>query len=223
MRETISLKAKVRDKAGKEIARKLRKNGRIPAIIYGRNTKPISLSVDEIAISKLFATEVSLTKLIELTIENGDEKPIKKVTMIKDVQVDPVKRNYIHIDFYEVRMDEKVSTLVKVRFLGKAKGVEEGGVFQHNLRELEISCLPDLIPEYIDVDISSLKIGDSIHVKDISLPEGIDMLTAKDQSLLTVLPPIVEEKEEIPEEEEAKEEEAEEEKAEEEKAEEKKG
>jgi large subunit ribosomal protein L25 len=120
-------------------------------------------------------------------------------------------------------MDEKVSTFVKIRSSGKAKGEEEGGIFQHNLREIEIFCLPDLIPEHVDVDVSSLKIGDSIHVKDISLPEGIDILTDKDQTLLTVLPPIVEEKEEIPEEEEAKEEEAEEEEAKEEKSKEEKG
>ncbi|MDY6864109.1 MAG: 50S ribosomal protein L25/general stress protein Ctc [Thermodesulfobacteriota bacterium] len=200
MKEKIILKAKVRNGTGKGIARKLRQRGMVPAVIYGHNTKPISLSIDEPALKKVAKSEAGLTRLIDLTIENGGEEPIKKIAMIKDIQVGPVKRNYIHVDFYAIQMDEKITVQVKLHLSGKAKGVEEGGILQHTLREIEISCLPERIPEHVDVDISSLKIGDSLHVQDISLPEGIDVLTDSGHVLVTILPPIVEEKKEAPEE-----------------------
>ena len=158
-----------------------------------------------------------------LSIE-GNGEPTEKTVMIKELQIDPVKRHYLHVDFFEVAMDEEITIPIPIKLIGEAEGVEIGGVLQQVRREHEIRCLPSQIPDSLEIDVSSLRIGDSIHLKDVHLPPGIKVLEDADLTIATVLAPTIEKEvveevaEEKIEEEKAAAEEAEEKKVEEEKA-----
>ena len=141
------------------------------------------------------------SKLFGLSIdENGGNT--EKTVVIKELQVDPVKRDYLHVDFFEVAMDEEITIQIPIKLIGEAEGVKIGGVLQQVRRELEIRCLPAQIPDTLDIDVSSLNIGDSIHLKDMQLPPGIKISEDADLTIVTVLAPTVEKEvvEEVPEE-----------------------
>ncbi len=109
--------------------------------------------------------------------------------MIKEIQVDPVKQTILHVDFYAISMDKKISLEVPITLTGTAVGVSEGGILQQVRRTLEISCLPDRIPEALEIDVSNLAIGDSLHVSDLEIPEGIEVLAEERLTVVTVVPP----------------------------------
>ena len=138
--------------------------------------------------------------LLNLVIQNNGETSAKTV-MVKELQLHPVSRNFLHIDFYEVAMDRKIMVNVPVTTTGKAKGVEVGGILQIVRRELEVQCFPLDVPESIEIDIADLDIGDSIHVGDISRQSGIEFLGEENFTVVTVVSPKVEEEEEPVEEE----------------------
>jgi len=167
----IFLKAQVREKTGKEVARKLRRQGLIPAILYGPSTSPLPLSISSSLVLKALRAEKTASSFFDLEIEGENSKKVKVV--IKDVDVHPVTDEIIHVDFYEIAMDKEISMEVPIVLVGKPKGVEKGGILEQNLRELTVACLPHLVPNYIEIDISNLDVGDSIHVADISVPEGV--------------------------------------------------
>ncbi|MDL1970626.1 MAG: 50S ribosomal protein L25/general stress protein Ctc [Candidatus Desulfofervidaceae bacterium] len=167
----IFLKAQVREKTGKEVARKLRQQGLIPAILYGPSTSPTPLSISSSLVLKALRVEKMGSSFFDLEIEGEPPKKVK--VLIKDVDVHPVTDEVMHVDFYEIAMDKEVSMEVPIVLTGKPKGVEKGGILEQNLRELTISCLPHLVPNYIEIDISHLDVGDSLHVADISVPEGV--------------------------------------------------
>jgi large subunit ribosomal protein L25 len=114
--------------------------------------------------------------------------------MLKDLQVHPLDRSYLHADFYAVAMDEKIEVDIPVRLVGKAEGVKAGGIQQQTMREIRVRCLPTEIPEFLEVDVSALKIGDSLHVRDLAPPEKFDLVTDKNFTLASVVPPISEAK-----------------------------
>jgi large subunit ribosomal protein L25 len=145
--------------------------------------------------------------LLDLSFSGGGAE--KRTVMIKELQIDPVKFKYLHVDFYEVKMDQQITTTVPVAAVGTSKGVEEGGVLQIIRRELEVNCLPGDIPEQIEIDITNLDIGDSVHVEDIRLGEKIEVPYETNFTILTVVSPAME-KEEVEEAEEEAGEEAEE-------------
>ena len=176
----------------------MRRQGRIPAILYGRGTEPLMLSVDKKELENTVKQGAVGRSLYNLVIDDGKQS---KAAMVKELQTHPVTDEILHIDFYAVDMERKVRVNVPVVTTGKAKGVELGGMLQIIRREVEVLCLPGLIPESLVVDISDLDLGDSLHVRDIPLGENIEIPADVNYTVLTILSPKVEEEEEEEEEE----------------------
>ena len=205
--ELIELKTKIRTTTGNGPARRLRMSGQIPAVVYGPKTEPVLLSVNKSDLEQFFKKGNKGWVVLNLVIQKNGETLTMPV-MIKELQTHPVSRNFIHIDFYEIKMDQKITAKIPVVTTGIAKGVELGGVLQIVRRELEVECLPLEVPESIEIDISDLDIGDSIHVGKISLEGEIELLEDDNYTVVTMLSPKLEEEE--PEEEEEEEVEGEE-------------
>jgi large subunit ribosomal protein L25 len=190
--ELVDLKAEVREQRGKGPARKLRREGLIPSVLYGPKTKPIVLSLDSKKILDIMKRAAGTNALINLRIGEGDQENVKTV-MIKEYQLDSLKRTMIHADLYEISMDEKLTVSVPINIIGKSPGVEKGGSLSQVFREVEIECLPGEILDKIDVDISHLEVGDSIHVADLIVKDGVDILTDQKTALATIVAPMAEE------------------------------
>ena len=190
--ERRELKVEIREGVGKGVARRLRQSNKIPAIFYGPHLKnPVSLAID----MKELSTNIQSGKNTLFTLKTEGQSPIAgKMALVKQQQYNPITMKRTHVDLYEVRMDEKIKVNVPLIFTGKAKGIAEGGILQHGLRELEVRCLPTDIPEKIEVDVSDLAIGDSLHVSDLTLPQGITSVGEIDYTVAAVVPP---EKEEV--------------------------
>ena len=186
------LNAEVREQTGKEMAKKLRAKGLMPAIFYGPNSETIALTLDPKELSKTLHTEAGENVLIDLNIRKGEES-LKKVVMLKELQVQPLQRKALHADFFEVSMDVMVAVEIPVHLLGKSEGVKVGGILEQVQRTIQIQCLPGDIPKSIDVDVSALMIGDSIHVSDLKL-EKFKILSDLNLTIATVVPPVAEAK-----------------------------
>jgi large subunit ribosomal protein L25 len=186
------LTAEKREEVGKGAARKLRAKGLIPAVFYGPRSKSISLVIDPKELAKALQTEAGGNVLIDLEIRKGDQSD-RKVVMVKDLQIDPLQRTALHTDFYEVAMDEMVTVEIPIHLVGKPEGTKVGGILEQIRRVIQIQCLPGDIPKAMDVDVSSLKIGDSIHVQDLNV-EKAKILFETNFTIATVVPPVVEEK-----------------------------
>ena len=189
--EQIDLKAQVRKTTGKGHARALRREGRIPAVLYGHKTDSIMLSIDFKEFEQIVKKANIGSVLLNLQIQNGQTST--RPAMIKELQTNPVSGAFLHIDFYEIDMQRKITVSVPVVTRGKSAGVEEGGLLQIVRREIELFCLPTAIPESIEVDITDLTIGDSIHVREIALPSEVELPEETDFTVITVLAPKVEE------------------------------
>ncbi len=186
------LRAEIREETGKGNARKLRAKGLVPAVFYGPKSKTIPLVVDSKELARTLKTEAGDNVLIDLDITRGGNTD-RKVVMVKDVQIDPIQMRMIHTDFYEVAMDVMVTVEVPIHLIGKPEGTKMGGILEQVRRVIQIQSLPGDIPKSIDVDVSSLKIGDSIHVKDIQAGK-FKILVDPNMTIATVVPPVVEEK-----------------------------
>ncbi|MFB0506456.1 MAG: 50S ribosomal protein L25 [Thermodesulfobacteriota bacterium] len=182
------LLAKLRTTLGKEASRKLRQKGLVPAICYGPRTDPVPLTLDSKELMK--AIHMGENVLIDLMIEDG-KKAAEKVVVVRDLQTDPIKDQCIHADLFEVVMDEEISVEVPIVLVGKPEGVKMGGVLEQITREITMECLPTDIPQSIEVDVSHLDIGDTIHIGDIGLEKG-KFLVDPSTTLATVVPPTVE-------------------------------
>ena len=189
--EQLDLKAQVRKTTGKGPARTLRREGRIPAVLYGPKTDAMMLSIDFKEFEQIVKKANVGSVLLNLQIQNGETST--RPAMIKELQTNPVSGAFVHVDFYEIDMKRKINVSVPVVTRGKSAGVEEGGMLQIVRRELEVFCLPTAIPESIEVDISDLTIGDSIHVREIALPDEVELPEDIDFTVITVLAPKVEE------------------------------
>lgn len=209
--DLIELKTKVRTTTGNGPARRLRMSGQIPAVLYGPKTEPVLLSVNKSDLELVFKKGGIGQVILNLVIQQNG-KTVTRPAMIKELQTHPVSRNFIHVDFYEIKMDQKITAKIPVITTGKAKGVELGGILQIIRRELDVKCLPLEVPESIEIDITDLDIGDSIHVGKIQLEGEIEFLEDDNYTVVTVLSPKIEEEPE--EEEEVEEEEAEKEEGE---------
>ena len=199
--EKIQLTANVRTTTGNGPARVLRRDGKIPAILYGPDTKPILLTINTHDFELLLKDYNVNQMVLDLVVKNG--KTLNKSVMVKELQTHPVSHNLLHVDFYEISMTRKIKVNVPVVTTGKSAGEELGGVVQIIRRDLEVLCLPGEIPESITVDITELEIGDSLHVEDIELEGDIEIPAEVNFTVLTVTSPKVEveEEEEIEEEE----------------------
>jgi len=191
--ERITLHAEKREDKGKGAARSLRRSGVVPAVLYrGGGSTPIKINAKELT-TFMHATAGEQV-MVDLQFSDGD----KKLALMKDYQVDPLKGELLHTDFFEVSLTEEICVTVHVTTVGEPIGVKrDGGILQHGVREIEIQCLPDRVPGHIEVDVSGLETGKSIHVGDLPLGEGIEVLTDAGELVATVGAPIVEEKVEV--------------------------
>jgi len=197
--ELIELKSNIRTTTGNGPARSLRREGQIPAVLYGPKTDPVLLSVDSKELEQVLKESTAAQVILNLIIQNGETS--NKTAMIKELQTHPLSRKYLHIDFYEVVMDRKINVKIPVIATGKSKGVELGGILQMVRRELEVFCLPLEIPDAIEIDVTDLDIGDSIHVDEIPLGDNVEFPEDVNFTVLTVVAPKAVEEEEEPEEE----------------------
>lgn len=192
--ERVTLNVEKRDKAGKGIARVLRRQGMIPAIIYrGGGSLPIAISKK--AMAEFIDSTAGEHTVVNLNFSDGD----RKLAILKEYQTDPLKGDILHTDFFEISLTERVTVNVRIVTHGEPIGVKrDGGILQHVLREIEIKCLPDKIPGHLEADISKLEIGQYIHVKDIQVGEGIEVITTPDEIIVNVVAPAVEKEPEAP-------------------------
>jgi large subunit ribosomal protein L25 len=184
--EINELKATLRNNTGKGVARRLRKSGLVPAVVYGNNKDTLLLAVSANELTKLLRGKEE-NVFINLRVENG--KIIEKFTLIKELQLNPVNRKFLHVDFYEIDKQQAITLDIPIHFTGEAVGVELGGDLHHVKREIKVSCLFAVLPDFFEVDVSHLNIGDSIKVQDLKLPEGITILDHEDTILASVTAP----------------------------------
>ena len=186
---TASLNASPRTDKGKGVARKLRAAGQVPGVIYGHGREPQSLTVNAREFDRL-AERVRITStVIELALDGRTAR-----TLVRELQRDPIRRNVLHIDFQELVAGEKVNVSVPLRFIGTAEGVKSaGGILEEVIHTLDVRVDPSSIPDHIDVDVTPLTIGHGLHVRDLKLPEGVEVLDDPDNTVCTVTPPKAEE------------------------------
>ncbi|KQC06906.1 MAG: hypothetical protein APR62_00870 [Smithella sp. SDB] len=183
--EVTDLAAQIRKEHKKGPARRFRQSGLVPAVFYGRSAENILLTVKNDELIRLHKDKKDHA-FIKLIIDDGSAKKIEKLSLIKELQVQPLTGKLYHADFYEVDEKRKITMDVSLRFIGKAIGVENGGELQHIKREVKVSCLPLNLPDHIDVDVTALDIGDSIKIRDLKIAEGITVLDRPDTAVAAV-------------------------------------
>ncbi|MBI9077234.1 MAG: 50S ribosomal protein L25 [Desulfatibacillum sp.] len=184
--KTQDLNASPRSTRGNSPARALRREGFIPAVLYGPNTEPVSISVSHKELADILQGVGSSQIMFNLQIE-GAETPRK--AMIKELQRNNLNQRLLHADFYEISMDRKLHVFVPVVLEGKCKGVEEGGMLQVIRRELEVICFPGNIPEEFVLDVTNLEVGEAIHLSDIPVGEGVHFPESANFTVVTLVAP----------------------------------
>jgi large subunit ribosomal protein L25 len=182
---SANLSVSTRDSSGKGSARSLRKSGRVPAIIYGHGREPQALSINTRDLEKLLEHISAENTVIDLDLDGRSSR-----TLIREIQRHPFKRQILHVDFQELVAGEKVIVRVPVILIGVPDGVRmDGGILDQTMRELEVEVDPANIPNHIEVDVTKMVIGSSLHVSDITLPEGVDVVAEDDASVAVVSAP----------------------------------
>ena len=175
-----------RESVGKKSAKVIRKSGKIPSVLYYKGEQPISISIDK---QVLYQAIKSDQRIYEMDIKNESQ-----YVMIKEIQFHPVTDEMIHVDFMRVRRSEKMTISVPITLIGKPVGVTEGGILSQAMNQIEISCYPTNVPEHIEVDVEHLELNSSVSVADVSVDdEDIDILSASDLNVASVIPPAAEE------------------------------
>lgn len=179
-----------REGVGKSVARRLRRSGKTPGILYGGPT-PVNIAVDPREVFRIIHGHEGSTQLLRVTFAGSKDS---RMVILRDLQLDPVSENLVHVDLQEVNMDKPIQVTVALRHVGEPVGVRDTqGILEMVLREVQVSCLPANIPEDIKADVSNLAIGDVLTVADLAVPEGVRVLTDRAQAVATVAPPAVEE------------------------------
>lgn len=184
MQQQIKLKVDLRSSTGKGVSRKLRAAGLIPGVVYGRDTEPVPVSVVPKELQTAISGEGGINNLITLQCSGHLDQSL---VIIADMQRDPVKGTVRHVDMQRISMKDKIKVNVPVLVVGTAIGVKEGGLLDLDAHTLHIECLPDQIPEHIEIDVSDLQIGQTVHLQDITLPEGIKCLDKPTNPLVSIL------------------------------------
>ena len=191
--QRIELEVELRDKTGKGPAREIRRDGKIPGVLYGQG-KSSALVLNPKELSKIFHSASGGNALISLKIKGAKDKQ-ERTAILRDFQTDPISGAVLHADLFEISMTKALRIKVPVEVIGGIPmGVKEGGVLQHNLREVEVECLPSSIPDRFSLDASSLKIGDAIHVRELMVPSGVKVLEDSEKVVVSVAAPISEAK-----------------------------
>ena len=189
----FDMAAEVREKAGKGVARQLRRIGKVPAVLYGEG-ECLLLTVDPSAVIKILRGHAGSTALINVSLTGAASKH-NRTALLREYQVDPVSGELLHVDLFEISMSKPIRVKVPVSVVGgMPAGVKEGGVLHHNLRELHIECLPAALPDAIEVDASNLAIGQGVHVKELIPVAGVKILDEAEQMVVSVAAPISEAK-----------------------------
>ena len=193
MAQKVQLKAKTRTEIGKGAVKRMRSQGAVPAVIYGAHAKPVNLAIAVEELEKALHDATSENVLVDLLVDEGG-KTNKHLALIQEVQHHPYEDTILHIDFHEVVATEKLRANVPVRPIGEPAGVKTGGgILEYVMRELRVECLPQDLPEVLEVSVEVLEIGQSIHVGDITPPKGVTLLDDKGQTVFLVAAPITEE------------------------------
>jgi len=184
MSEMFEVIAKPRSDAGKGASRRLRRTGWVPAIVYGARREPEMISLQHHVLLQHLENEAFYSHILDLKVGDNASKVV-----IKDMQRHPAKPFILHVDFQRVMMDEKIRMIVPLHFIneGTAKGVKMGGVVSHNLNEIEVTCLPKDLPEFIDVDVIDLDVGGIVHLSQVVLPSGVELAHAPDPDVPVVI------------------------------------
>ncbi len=186
------IEAQLRNPGGKNANKRLRKSGKIPAVIYGPGKQPIVVSVNPVEVKAILHSERGKNTIFAVSVDGSEQNN----AMVKDYQLDPVHGNLIHADFLEIAMDRLLELTVNIEIVGEAEGVKlDGGIMDFVTRSIEVECLPADIPESIKVDVTGLKINDYIRVKNIQSDAKVKILTDPEVVVVTIVPPI---KEEVP-------------------------
>ncbi len=191
--EKMQLNAEIRETVGKKASKTTRSAGFIPAVVYKEGKETANLKINAKELFGILKTKAGANVLVSLKISGAKEKAKERVVLIKEIQHHPIKDQILHVDFQEISLTEKMTFDVPLMTKGEAEGVvKDGGVLERILWELKIECLPTAIPERIEVDVTALKIGDAVLVKDIVVPPDVKILNAPDQTAITVKMPHVE-------------------------------
>lgn len=191
MANQVKLSARPRAEAGRNAIKQVRARGAVPAVIYGSKNEPQNLEISVKDIERLLSRAVSENILVELEIQESGQTT-NRLSLIQEVQHHPVRGNILHVDFHEVSMTEEIDAEIPLEAEGEALGVKTfGGLLEQSMRSLAIRCLPQNLPGIVTVDVSNLNIGDSLHVRDIKLPEGVVATTDPDLTVFLVSEPSV--------------------------------
>ncbi len=188
--ETIEIPIELRDASNKRAVGRLRRNGNLPGVFYGPKADAVPLQVNKRELLKSIS-DLGGSHLIRMKSTSSALQD--KVALIKEIQVHPVTGEILHMDFYEVDLGQKLTVKVPLRFVGKSEGVVKGGILQPVVREVEVECLPSDIPPSLDLDVTPLDIGGTLHVSALPMPEGVVAIYDTDFTVVTVVAPTVEE------------------------------
>jgi large subunit ribosomal protein L25 len=195
MANQIKLTAQPRSQAGRNAVKHIKRQGLVPAVVYGGKQEPLSLQVSAREISNILAHATSEHFLVDLEIADG-AAVTNRLALIQEVQHHPVRGDVLHVDFHAVSADEKIHAEVPVETTGEAVGVKSfGGLLELSLHAVEVECLPQDLPEVIRIDVSALNIGDAIHIQDLQLPAGVTARADGDITVVRIAPPTVAEPE----------------------------
>ena len=184
-----TLNAEKREDKGKGAARRMRAEGRVPAVMYGKDEEAMSLSVSAREAEQLFQAISVENTIVDVKIK-GTRSPV--ATLVREVQVHPYRPQLVHIDFYRIRKDVAVEVDIPVHLEGVPEGVKsQGGVLEQIVHELPVKCLPEEMPEEFRIDVSGLEIGDAVHVSDVPVPEGVEVMIDRERTICTVVTPRV--------------------------------
>jgi large subunit ribosomal protein L25 len=187
MAQQVKLKAQKRTLVGRNAIKRIKEKGLVPGVIYGSNQQPMPLEVDNRQLSAVLAHASSEHILVELEIVDGDQST-NKLALIQEVQHHPLKRDLVHVDFHAVSATEKITSAVPIETTGEALGVRTfGGLLEHSLRTLEVQCYPQDLPGIVQIDVTNLNIGESLHVRDLQLPAGVEAITDENLTVASVV------------------------------------
>jgi len=182
------LEATVREAIGRAAARESRRNGRIPAILYGRGETSVAVEVDARQLERMLHHGLAEHGMLDLDLKEGKSKK-RRTVLIREVQHHPVTGEILHADFYHVEMGQRIETSIPVVLVGQPEGVKKGGILEHLLRELDIECVAENMPENVSLEVTQLELGHSLHVRDLVLDKDIEVLTDPDRTVVAVVPP----------------------------------
>lgn len=184
----VELQAESRSKIGKGAARRLRCENKVPGIVYGPKAQPLPVAVAANALERLLKEMGKESKLLQLTVEDGNDRQLRQV-LIREVQVHPVRRRFLHIDFYEVPLDHPIVVEVPIELLGESVGVKQGGMLNLVRRTLAVRCLPAEIPDKVSIDVTALGVGAAVHVADLVGNYSFELVDDAHMTVVTINAP----------------------------------